>query len=81
MCRMAENKFNAFLSMLANNPSFYAQFMAAVEAEVADAKEALNDSAVGALFHPGETPQACGRWGVYNAWTDILARAKRAQHK
>lgn len=81
MSPMAGNKFDAFLSSLANNRAFYEQFIAAVEAEKVDAKEALNASAVDALFHPDETSLACGRWGIYNAWDDILARAKRAQHK
>lgn len=77
----AENKLDAVFAVLANNPSIYQQLIDAVEAEAATAQTELYAHAVRALYHSEEVPQACGRGGTYQTWTDILARLRRFQHK
>lgn len=78
---VAENKLDAVFSMLANNPAIYQQLMDAVEVEVLNAQAELHTHAVQALYHSEAVPQACGRGGVYQTWSDILARLRRFQHK
>lgn len=77
---MVQNKFDAMLSLLSNNPVMYKQFVEAVEAEAEEARKQLQTAAVNALYNADEVPHACGCGGVYQAWSDILVRARRAQH-
>ena len=76
-----ENKLDNVLSLLANNSAFYQQLIDAVESEAIAAKDKLSASAIQALYHPESVPQACGQGGVYQAWSDLLIRLRKFQHK
>lgn len=78
---VVENKLDKLFVTLSNNASLYQQLIDAVEAEIVEARNQLNSCAVQALYHPDMVAQACGQGGVVQAWSDILSRVQRFQHK
>lgn len=77
---MGENKLDRVFTTLSNNTALYQQLISAVEEEVVVAMNNMHTSAVRALYHPEEVPQACGQGGIYHAWDGILNRLRRIQN-